>query len=64
MHLLDGELGKCTVSRQDIMEIAAVCNLEKEIQHMVAKEVEPRKRPLLGIDEPVSNDLIKSNKEG
>ncbi len=45
------------------MEIPAVGELEKEVEHVVAKEVEPRERSLFRVDEPVADHLIESQEK-
>jgi len=48
---------------RDIVEIAAVGELEEKVEHVVAKEVDPGERALFGIDQPVADYLVESQKE-
>jgi hypothetical protein len=40
VHLLYGKVGECPVPGKNIMEIPAVGDLEKKVQHMVSKKIE------------------------
>ena len=45
------------------MKVPAVCNLKKDIKHVVSEKVEPGERALFGIDKAVTDDLVESQEQ-